>query len=101
MTINWSLNPQGLIKFSDYPEKFTVPYMELVYGAVSHDRELVYEKSVELGFLTGAESQKMKDAHVDSVMIVGEPYQVTIFYKILEFSTSNFSRIRTIFTKTI
>ena len=50
--------------------------MELVYGAVSHDRELVYEKSVELGFLTGAESQKMKDAHVDSVMIVGEPYQV-------------------------
>ncbi|CBY20032.1 unnamed protein product [Oikopleura dioica] len=59
----------------DYPAKFTVPYMELVYGAVSHDRELVYEKSVELGFLTGAESQKMKDAHVDSVMIVGEPYQ--------------------------
>ncbi len=66
------------IKFSDYPAKFTVPYMELVYGAVSHNRELVYEKSVELGFLTGAESQKMKDAHVDSVMIVGEPYQVTV-----------------------
>ena len=52
--------------------------MQLVYGAVTHDRELVYEKSVELGFLTGAESQKMKDAHVDSVMIVGEPYQVQL-----------------------
>lgn len=71
-----------LITFSDYPAKFTVPYMELVYGAVSHDRELVYEKSVELGFLTGAESQKMKDAHVDSVMIVGEPYQVTVIINI-------------------
>ena len=38
--------------------------------------KIALEKSVELGFLTGAESQKMKDAHVDSVMIVGEPYQV-------------------------
>ncbi|CAG5111367.1 Oidioi.mRNA.OKI2018_I69.chr2.g5683.t1.cds [Oikopleura dioica] len=36
----------------DYPAKFTTPYMQLVYGA-----------------------PKMKDAHVDSVMIVGEPYQ--------------------------
>ena len=29
----------------------------------------------ELGFLTGHEGQKMVDAHVDSVMIVGTPYQ--------------------------
>lgn len=29
----------------DYPERFTTPYMELVYGAVMGDRDMVYEKS--------------------------------------------------------
>ena len=30
----------------EYPEKFTTPYMELVYGAVVGDRDLVYQKSL-------------------------------------------------------
>ena len=35
------------------------------------------EKSRELGFLTGAETGKMETAHVNSVMVVGQPYQPT------------------------
>ena len=46
-----------------------------VAGAVRNDRDTVLHKSRELGFLTGAETEKMERAHVNSVMIVGKPYQ--------------------------
>lgn len=32
------------------------------------------KKSEEIGFLSGQESLRMRDAHVDSIMIVGEPF---------------------------
>ena len=34
--------------------------------------------SKELGYLTGLESQSMKDAHVDSVMTLGEPFRGSV-----------------------
>ena len=59
----------------DYGEKFVTPYLELVAGAVRNDRDTVLHKSRELGFLTGAETAKMEKAHINSVMVVGQPYQ--------------------------
>jgi len=59
----------------DYSDVFVTPYLELVAGAVKNDRETVLAKSRELGFLTGAETGKMETAHVNSVMVVGKPYQ--------------------------
>jgi len=38
------------------------------------DREQVLQLSRKIGFLTGEESQRMNDAHVSAVMVVGEPF---------------------------
>jgi len=32
-------------------------------------------KSIEIGFLTGEESIRMKEAHVDSIITVAEPFK--------------------------
>ena len=60
----------------DYDSSFVLPYTELVAAAARHDRDGVLEKSRELGILTGHESEKMEKAHVDSVIVVGQPYKV-------------------------
>jgi aarF domain-containing kinase len=49
-------------------------YIDIIYGSVIGDRDLCLKKSIEIGFLTGEETLRMKDAHVDSVMAVGEPF---------------------------
>ena len=56
----------------DYRSEFVKPYMELVAGAVRNDRHEVLMKSRELGFLTGHETSKMENAHVNSVITVGQ-----------------------------
>ncbi len=49
-------------------------YIRVVYGATIKSYEICYENSVTLGFLTGEENKLMKDSHVQSVMVVGEPF---------------------------
>jgi len=46
----------------------------VVHAAAQHDRDGVLEASKRLGFLTGAESKLMLDAHSTAVMTVGEPF---------------------------
>jgi aarF domain-containing kinase len=45
-----------------------------VWAAANNDRGTIEAVSVKLGFLTGYESRVMLDAHVDSGLVVGEPF---------------------------
>lgn len=57
-----------------FPSKFITNYRKLLTLATVKDREGVRKVSQELGYLTGLESQAMVDAHVDSVLTLGEPF---------------------------
>lgn len=50
-------------------------YIGVIYAATVLNRKDCLEKSVDLGFLTGEESIRMKEAHVDSIICVGEPFR--------------------------
>lgn len=50
-------------------------YIAVIYAATIQDRKECLQKSVDLGFLTGEESIRMKEAHVDSIICVGEPFR--------------------------
>ncbi|XP_071794918.1 atypical kinase COQ8B, mitochondrial-like [Asterias amurensis] len=58
----------------DFPKSFVDDYIKVIKGASSGNREDVLEYSKKLGFLTGYESKVMEKAHVDAVMILGEPF---------------------------
>ena len=44
-------------------------------GAANNQPSQVLEYSIKLGFLTGYESKVMMDAHVESVMILAQPFR--------------------------
>ena len=58
----------------EYSKDFVSNYLDVIYGAATHNAELVHSASVKMGFLTGEEGKDMKEAHVGAVMIVGEPF---------------------------
>ncbi|KAH0361619.1 ABC1-domain-containing protein, partial [Aureobasidium melanogenum] len=58
----------------EYPESFVTPYVQLLIAASTHDRNACRDLSIKLGYLTGAESQAMLNAHVDSILTLGEPF---------------------------
>eukprot|EP01091_Cochliopodium_minus_P003660 TRINITY_DN13635_c0_g1_i1.p1 TRINITY_DN13635_c0_g1~~TRINITY_DN13635_c0_g1_i1.p1 ORF type:complete len:664 (+),score=215.55 TRINITY_DN13635_c0_g1_i1:130-1992(+) len=58
----------------EFGTNFIDEYINVVHAASQKDRNAVYLGSVKMGFLTGDETQVMKDAHVDSVMVLGEPF---------------------------
>ena len=58
----------------DYAAKFIEPYLENLQAAARGDRETIAQLSVQLGYLTGHESLAMRNAHVDSVLTLAEPF---------------------------
>ncbi|CAD0090649.1 unnamed protein product [Aureobasidium vineae] len=58
----------------EFPESFVTPYVQLLIAASTHDRNACRDLSIELGYLTGAESQAMLTAHVDSILTLAEPF---------------------------
>lgn len=78
---NFFYDPQrdkiGLLDFGatrEYAKPFVDDYIKLVWAAANKDREGIRELSVKLGFLTGYESKVMLDAHIESGLVVGEPF---------------------------
>jgi len=68
----------GLLDFGatrSFRKAFVDDYLRLVWAAANNDRATIYDVSVKLGFLTGHESQVMIDAHIDSGLVVGEPFR--------------------------
>ncbi|GBG28548.1 Atypical kinase COQ8A, mitochondrial [Hondaea fermentalgiana] len=58
-----------------YGREFVDDYMELVWAASNSDRAAILDYSVRLGFLTGDESQAMKNAHIHTGLEIGRPFQ--------------------------
>lgn len=58
-----------------YKKEFVDDYVQIIRAAADRNPEKVYQYSVRLGFLTGYETKAMKQAHVDSVMILGEAFE--------------------------
>ena len=59
----------------DFEEAFTKPYANCLRAAVREDRAAAEKYSIELGFLTGLESDAMTNAHIDSILVLGEPFR--------------------------
>ncbi|CAE6437143.1 unnamed protein product [Rhizoctonia solani] len=84
---NWSnflYNPRTdqleLIDFGasrEYSKEFMDDWFELLSAAVREDRDACVAYSLKLGYLTGAESEKMVDAHVRSVTLLGVPFRAS------------------------
>lgn len=58
-----------------YSKSFVDDYIQIIRAAADRDADKVYEFSKKLGFLTGYETKTMRQAHVDSVMILGEAFE--------------------------
>ncbi|RLV92649.1 Atypical kinase COQ8 mitochondrial [Spathaspora sp. JA1] len=58
----------------DFSDDFISNYVAVLRAAVKKDRKRVEEISRDLGYLTGLESPQMTQAHVDSVMVLGEAF---------------------------
>ncbi|GAB7362432.1 hypothetical protein MBLNU230_g2754t1 [Neophaeotheca triangularis] len=58
----------------DFPDEFVVPYVNLLIAASKGDRASCQDLSIELGYLTGKESDAMLKAHVDSILTLAEPF---------------------------
>lgn len=58
----------------DFPDKFVEPYVSLLIAASRNDRDACRDLSIQLGYLTGNESNDMLKAHVDSIMTLAEPF---------------------------
>ncbi|KAJ1502868.1 hypothetical protein HMI54_001514 [Coelomomyces lativittatus] len=58
-----------------YSIEFLSLYADILEAAAQGDKQTVLSKSEDIGFLTGYESQIMKDSHVNAVMMLGEPFR--------------------------
>ncbi|XP_014260393.1 atypical kinase COQ8B, mitochondrial isoform X2 [Cimex lectularius] len=81
---NWSnfffnTNTQKLVLLDfgatrSYSKKFMDEYINIIKAAADREKEVVLEMSRKMGFLTGYESKAMEEAHVETVMILGEVF---------------------------
>lgn len=80
----------------DFDESFTKPYSNCLRAAVKQDREMAKKYSIELGFLTGLESEAMTNAHVDSILVLGEPFRANSSDDLYDFENQTITdRVRT------
>lgn len=58
----------------DFGDEFVDDYVNVLRAAVRKDRDQVEHFLKKLGYLTGLESPQMTEAHIDSVMVLGEAF---------------------------
>ncbi|WFD35564.1 hypothetical protein MCUN1_002420 [Malassezia cuniculi] len=58
-----------------YTHEFMDQWLCLLRAAISGDREACIRWSESIGYLTGEESEAMRDAHVESMRALGEPFR--------------------------
>ncbi|KAI9934086.1 hypothetical protein ASPWEDRAFT_106429 [Aspergillus wentii DTO 134E9] len=61
----------------EYPIEFITKYVHTLQAASRNDRESCHKLSIELGYLTGHESQAMVNAHVSSICTIAEPFMAS------------------------
>lgn len=59
----------------EYPDKFIEPYVRVLLAASRNDRDACRDLSIQLGYLTGFESQTMLSAHILSMLTLAEPFR--------------------------
>ncbi|KAL9122227.1 MAG: hypothetical protein Q9187_001218 [Circinaria calcarea] len=59
----------------EYPDMFIKPYVRVLLAASRNDRDACRELSIQLGYLTGYESQTMLSAHISSMLTLAEPFR--------------------------
>lgn len=59
----------------EYDEEFVRGYLKIVVANANRDEETLMEESVRMGFLTGEESEVMRNAHKLSGFCLGEPFE--------------------------
>ncbi|KAI0464191.1 hypothetical protein LJB42_001794 [Komagataella kurtzmanii] len=81
---NFLYNPEtkkiDLLDFGasrEFGEEFVTNYANCLRASVRKDRDRVEKYSLKLGYLTGMEKDSMKQAHIDSVLVLGEPFSPT------------------------
>ncbi|PSR79418.1 hypothetical protein PHLCEN_2v7063 [Hermanssonia centrifuga] len=60
-----------------YSTRFIDDWFRLLRAAAEGDRQACVEWSVKVGYLTGAESESMLDAHVTSLSLLATPFKET------------------------
>jgi len=58
----------------EYDKDFVDSYIKVIHAAAVQDREAVEHGLIKLGFVTGYEAKAVRKAHVDAVMVLGEPF---------------------------
>lgn len=58
----------------DFNDGFIDNYVDVLRAAIKQDRKQIEVISKKLGYLTGHESQQMINTHIDSVIVLGEPF---------------------------
>lgn len=58
----------------DFNDEFIKNYVDVLRASIKKDRKAIEEISKKLGYLTGLETPQMINAHVDSVIVLGEPF---------------------------
>ncbi|KAJ3282358.1 hypothetical protein HK104_010929 [Borealophlyctis nickersoniae] len=61
----------------EFSSEFTDMYLRILWAASIGDRQGCVHWSEKLGFLTGLESETMRNAHVNSILTLAEPFRVT------------------------
>merc|ERR1712130_148918 len=70
-------NRINLIDFGaclEFPKYFVDEYIRVVHASAIKDKDTIIDASIKMGFLTGDETDEMKEAHAKAAMIVGEPF---------------------------
>lgn len=73
----------GLLDFGatrEYASAFVDDYVRLVWAAAERDEDAIVEGSCRLGFFTGHENASMVQAHVNSGLVIGEPFASDVPY---------------------
>eukprot|EP01038_Epipyxis_sp_PR26KG_P010968 gene10968-14728_t len=60
----------------EYSKSFVDGYMKLVWAAANEDKDTIIKVSKDLHFLTGDESDEFVRAHVETGLVVGEPFRI-------------------------
>ena len=73
-TYNFQKDQLNLFDFGAthiYKPKFLQDYYKIIEGSVIQDKEQIWKASIDTGFVTGEESQTMKESHIESILITG------------------------------
>jgi len=88
---DYGTNTTYLIDFGaarEYDKSFVDGYLRIVWAAANGDSKTLLDQSREMGFLTGEESDIMLKAHIESGLVVGEPFQT---FESFDFKSSSIS----------